>query len=83
MYILSLISTSSQAILQVSLICLAGYLLTNKNFITKTSLKTLSQLNVNFFTPCLLFSKMASALSVEQFIKMWPIPIIFTFIFIL
>ena len=69
----------SQSIIQVILVCCAGYLLTLRGILDKTTQRVclrlsslifflhcfqqLNALNVNFFTPCLLFSKVAFSLS--------------------
>ncbi|KAI8996787.1 auxin efflux carrier, partial [Pilobolus umbonatus] len=37
----------------------------------------LSHLNMVFFTPCLLFSNMASVISVSKLVTFWPIPAFF------
>ncbi|KAH8552040.1 dynein light chain 1, cytoplasmic [Umbelopsis sp. PMI_123] len=66
-----------EAILQVILVVLFGYGLARSGFFPKENLKWLSNLNLKFFTPCLLFSKMASVISLEIFLAFWPIPLFF------
>jgi len=77
MELLMLALASAQAILQVILIVLFGYSLAKAGFFPKEHLKWLSNLNLMFFTPCLLFSKMASVISLEIFLAFWPIPLFF------
>ncbi|KAI9282971.1 auxin efflux carrier [Umbelopsis sp. AD052] len=72
-----LVLASAQAILQVILVVLFGYGLAKAGFFPKENLKWLSNLNMKFFTPCLLFSKMASVISLEIFLAFWPIPLFF------
>lgn len=38
----------------------------------------LSKLNLVFFTPCLLFSNIASVISFEKLLAYWPIPIFYS-----
>ncbi|KAG2237449.1 hypothetical protein INT48_009578 [Thamnidium elegans] len=52
-----------------------------KNVGYNNSIKWLSKLNLVFFTPCLLFSNIASVISYERLLAFWPIPafyIVFT-----
>ncbi|KAI8393632.1 auxin efflux carrier [Radiomyces spectabilis] len=65
---------SVQAIFQVMTIVLLGYLLTRKGYFTMDKQKWLSKLNMVFFTPCLLFSNIASIISLEKLLAFWPIP---------
>ena len=37
-------------------------------------LQWLSKVNMVFFTPCLLFSNIASTISMEKLLAFWPIP---------
>ncbi|KAI8601303.1 auxin efflux carrier, partial [Dissophora ornata] len=39
----------------------------------------LSLVNLYFMTPCLLFTKMASAISWKLFVAFWPIPVLYVF----
>jgi hypothetical protein len=75
-------SPSPQSIIQVTLVCISGYVLARRGILDKTTQKVvtfishhflltdssvhsqqLNIINVNFFTPCLLFSKVAFFLS--------------------
>ncbi|KAJ9083762.1 hypothetical protein DSO57_1031445 [Entomophthora muscae] len=69
--------TSVKAILQVALICGFGFVLRRKGLITKELHKGLSNLNIRFFTPCLLFTKMASNGTLDTYKNMWPIIVIY------
>lgn len=52
------------------------YDLTFINVFTK-QLQWLSKLNLVFFTPCLLFSNIASVISYERLLAFWPIPVFY------
>ncbi|KAF8496495.1 auxin efflux carrier [Russula emetica] len=65
------------SIVQVTLICISGYVLARRGVLDKSTQKQLNVLNVNFFTPCLLFSKVAFFLSPEKLRELWIIPIFF------
>ncbi|SAM00224.1 hypothetical protein [Absidia glauca] len=80
---LELILSALQAILQVIAVVLFGALLTKTGHIDQSKQKWLSQLNLNFFTPCLLFFNIASVISLDKLVAFWPIPaffVVFTFI---
>lgn len=66
------------SILEVVLICLAGYILASKGILDKKTQKQLNRLNVSLFTPALLFSKVALYLTPEKLKELWVIPIWFT-----
>ncbi|KAF8485217.1 membrane transport protein-domain-containing protein, partial [Russula ochroleuca] len=65
------------SIIQVVLVCIAGYFLTLRGILDKTTQRQLNAINVNFFTPCLLFSKVAFSLSPDEFQELWIIPLFF------
>ncbi|KAI8983933.1 auxin efflux carrier [Mycotypha africana] len=66
--------------MQVMVIVLSGAFLSYKGYIDEDKQKWLSKLNLTFFTPCLLFSNIASVISLDKFTRYWPIPIFyFTF----
>ncbi|KAI9316263.1 auxin efflux carrier [Dichotomocladium elegans] len=54
-----------------------GYLLARLGYFTHDKQKWLSKLNMVFFTPCLLFSNIASVMSLEKFVAYWPIPVFY------
>ncbi|KAL0085958.1 dynein light chain 1, cytoplasmic [Phycomyces blakesleeanus] len=66
-----------QAILQVMTVVFFGFILTKRGYFDMPKQKWLSRLNLVFFTPCLLFSNVASIISVEKLIAFWPIPVFY------
>ncbi|KAG1450863.1 hypothetical protein G6F46_002165 [Rhizopus delemar] len=80
---LELILSSVQAIMQVMTIVFAGTLLATYGYIDDEQQKWLSRLNMVFFTPCLLFVNIASVVSLERLLNLWPVPAFYiTFMFI-
>ncbi|KAG1325675.1 hypothetical protein G6F62_008418 [Rhizopus arrhizus] len=80
---LGLILSSVQAIMQVMTIVFAGTLLATCGYIDDEQQKWLSRLNMIFFTPCLLFVNIASVVSLERLLNLWPVPAFYiTFMFI-
>ncbi|KAF9009913.1 membrane transport protein-domain-containing protein [Cyathus striatus] len=65
------------SILEVFLLCLAGYILAGRGILDKKTQKQLNRLNVSLFTPALLFSKVAFFLTPEKLQELWIIPIFF------
>ncbi|KAI5118167.1 hypothetical protein M0805_005789 [Coniferiporia weirii] len=78
--IVLLLRTVFEAILEVFLLCLAGYLLSRKGILDKRTQKQMNRLNVSLFTPCLLFSKIAFSLSPAKLRELWIIPIFFVLV---
>ncbi|ORZ06714.1 auxin efflux carrier [Absidia repens] len=74
---LELVISALQAILQVITIVLFGVILTKTGHFDSSKQKWLSRLNLTFFTPCLLFSNIASTISLEKLVTLWPIPVFF------
>ncbi|CDH51524.1 auxin family transmembrane transporter [Lichtheimia corymbifera JMRC:FSU:9682] len=74
---LLLIISAIQAVLQVMVVVLFGFCLTKLGFFTNDKQKWLSKLNLVFFTPCLMFSNIASTISMEHLLAFWPIPAFF------
>ncbi|CAO3587713.1 unnamed protein product [Absidia cylindrospora] len=74
---LELVISALQAILQVITIVLFGVILTETGHFDSSKQKWLSRLNLTFFTPCLLFSNIASTISLEKLVTLWPIPVFF------
>ncbi|KAJ4490286.1 membrane transport protein-domain-containing protein [Lentinula aciculospora] len=72
-----LLITVVASILEVFLLCLAGYVLAWKGILDKKTQKQMNRINVSLFTPCLLFSKVAFFLSPEKLRELWVIPIFF------
>ncbi|KAI8149633.1 auxin efflux carrier [Fennellomyces sp. T-0311] len=71
---LLLIISAIQAVLQVMVIVFFGFCLTKLGYFTMDKQKWLSKVNMVFFTPCLLFSNIASTISMEKLLAFWPIP---------
>ncbi|KAG7448870.1 uncharacterized protein BT62DRAFT_731641 [Guyanagaster necrorhizus] len=65
--ILPLLKTVFTSILEVFLLCWAGYILAGQGILDKKTQKQLNRLNVSLFTPALLFSKVAFFLSPGEF----------------
>ncbi|KIY64554.1 auxin efflux carrier [Cylindrobasidium torrendii FP15055 ss-10] len=78
--ILPLLQTVFTSILEVFLLCLAGYILAGKGILDKKTQKQLNRLNVSLFTPSLLFSKVAFFLSPEKLRELWIIPLFFVIV---
>lgn len=78
--ILPLLGTVFNSILEVFLLCLAGYLLASRGTFDKKTQKQLNYLNVTLFTPALLFSKVAFFLSPAKLRELWIVPICFALI---
>ncbi|KAH9973772.1 membrane transport protein-domain-containing protein [Lactifluus volemus] len=75
-----LFQTVLGSIVQVILVCISGYVLARRGIIDKPTQRQLNIINVNFFTPCLLFSKVAFFLSPAKLAELWIIPIFFLFV---
>ncbi|PBK68832.1 hypothetical protein ARMSODRAFT_1085259 [Armillaria solidipes] len=75
--ILPLLKTVFTSILEVFLLCWAGYILAGRGILDKKTQKQLNRLNVSLFTPSLLFSKVAFFLSPEKLRELWIIPLFF------
>ncbi|KAI8369427.1 auxin efflux carrier [Radiomyces spectabilis] len=58
-------------------IVFCGFILTRYGYFDMSNQKWLSRINMVFFTPCLLFSNIASVISMEKLIGYWPIPFFF------
>ena len=66
-----------QSVLQVVVISLAGFWSAYSGLLPKSSQKIISLLNVDLFTPCLIYSKMAKALSLAKILEISIIPLFF------
>ncbi|KAG1903080.1 membrane transport protein-domain-containing protein [Suillus fuscotomentosus] len=65
------------SILEVFLLCLAGYILAWRRIIDKPTQRVINHINISLFTPALLFSKVAFFLSPAKLKELWVIPIFF------
>ncbi|TFY54918.1 hypothetical protein EVJ58_g8576, partial [Rhodofomes roseus] len=77
--VLPLLKVVFESILEVFLMCLAGYILATQGILDRKTQKQLNRLNVSLFTPSLLFSKVAFFLSPAKLRELWIIPIFFVF----
>ncbi|KJA25732.1 hypothetical protein HYPSUDRAFT_37175 [Hypholoma sublateritium FD-334 SS-4] len=68
------------SILEVFIICAAGYILARQGILDKRTQKQINRLNVSLFTPALLFSKVAFYLTPEKLKELWVIPIWFVIV---
>nr|UJH94453.1 ST.7 [Starmerella bombicola] len=66
-----------EAVLQTVMVCVIGYWAAHQGYLNRSAQKVISNLNVMVFTPCLVFSKIASRLSVAALIDISIIPVIF------
>ncbi|WPK23443.1 hypothetical protein PUMCH_000684 [Australozyma saopauloensis] len=66
-----------EAVIQVVLICLAGFVAARSGILTKAGQKVISLINVDLFTPCLVFIKLAPLLSLNKMADLIVIPIFF------
>lgn len=66
-----------EAVLQVVIICIAGFLAAKTGLLNTNGQKVISALNVDLFTPCLVFSKLAPSLSLEKMVDIIVIPIFY------
>ncbi len=64
-----------ESILEVVFISIGGYILARKKILSKDSQKTISNLNMNLFTPCLVASKLAGSLTTDQLADLWLLPL--------
>lgn len=77
--LLNLLWLVSQAVLEVVCVSLPGYIIARQGMFNKEQQKFLANLNVSLFTPCLIFTKLASQLSLEKIVDLAIIPVIFVF----
>ncbi|RMZ76495.1 hypothetical protein DV738_g4953, partial [Chaetothyriales sp. CBS 135597] len=66
-----------EAVLEVVCVSAPGYLVARQGMFDSESQKFLANLNVQLFTPCLVFTKLASQLSAEKLGELAIIPVIF------
>ncbi|KAI3390750.1 hypothetical protein diail_8702 [Diaporthe ilicicola] len=66
-----------EAVMEVVCISLPGYIIARLGHFDADKQKFLANLNVMLFTPCLIFTKLASQLNADKLIELAVIPIIF------
>lgn len=66
-----------ESVLQVVIIALAGFWSSYAGLLPKNAQKIISAINVDLFTPCLIFSKLAKSLSMAKILEIAVIPFFF------
>lgn len=66
-----------EAVTQVVLICFSGFVAARSGLLKVEGQKIISQLNVDLFTPCLVFTKLASSLSFKKMLDVIVIPVFY------
>lgn len=66
-----------EAVMQAVIICFAGYVVARTGLLTAAGQKVISQINVDLFTPCLVFTKLASSLSINKLDDILIIPVFY------
>lgn len=66
-----------EAVVQVMLISIAGFWAAHSGLLNNEGTKVISKLNVDLFTPALIFSKLASSLSLARLLEVFIIPVLF------
>ncbi|KAF2092423.1 auxin efflux carrier [Rhizodiscina lignyota] len=66
-----------EAVLEVCVVAAPGYILARQGGFSAEQQSYLSKINIAVFTPCLIFSKLASQLTAEKLIELAVIPFIF------
>ncbi|TGZ79352.1 auxin efflux carrier [Ascodesmis nigricans] len=68
-----------EAVLEVVCVALPGYIIARMGMFTVEHQKFVANLNVSLFTPCLIFTKLASQLTMSKMVELGIIPVIFVF----
>lgn len=66
-----------EAVLEVVIICFAGFMAAKTRLLNTAGQKVISLLNVDLFTPCLVFTKLAPSLSLNKMVDIIIIPIFY------
>lgn len=66
-----------EAVLEVVCVSLPGYIIARMGQFDADKQKFLANLNIQLFTPCLIFTKLASQLTADKLADLWIIPAIF------
>ncbi|KAK7205110.1 auxin efflux carrier [Myxozyma melibiosi] len=66
-----------QAVIQVVCVCVLGVWAAHARLLNPSLQKHISQLNVQIFTPCLIFVKLASAITGDKLLDLAIIPVLF------
>ncbi|VEU21777.1 DEKNAAC102529 [Brettanomyces naardenensis] len=66
-----------QAVIEVVIVCLSGFWAASHGLLSNDGTKVISRLNVDLFTPALIFTKLASSLSLKKLLEVIIIPILY------
>lgn len=66
-----------QAVVEVVIVCLMGFWAAYSGLLDKSAQKKVSALNVDLFTPAMIFSKLAPSLSLQKLLEVFVIPVFF------
>ncbi|TQS39420.1 hypothetical protein Golomagni_00053 [Golovinomyces magnicellulatus] len=66
-----------EASMEVVCVSLPGYIIARRGMFSAEQQKFLANLNVALFTPCLIFTKLASQLNAEKLLELAVIPVVF------
>lgn len=66
-----------ESVLQVVIIAVAGFWSSYAGLLPKNAQKVISAINVDLFTPCLIFSKLARSLSMAKILEIAMIPLFY------
>ncbi|KAF2642134.1 kinase-like protein [Massarina eburnea CBS 473.64] len=66
-----------EAVLEVVCVSLPGYIVARMGMFDANAQKFVANLNTQLFTPCLIFTKLASQLSADKLVELGVIPVIF------
>ncbi|KAB5560055.1 auxin efflux carrier [Coniochaeta sp. 2T2.1] len=66
-----------EAVMEVVCVSLPGYIIASMGQFDADKQKFLANLNVQLFTPCLIFTKLASQLNADKLVELGVIPVIF------
>lgn len=66
-----------EAVMEVVCVSLPGYIIARQGLLDAEQQKFMANLNVMLFTPCLIFTKLASQLTADKLMELAVIPLIF------
>lgn len=66
-----------EAVMEVVCVALPGYIIARLGHFDAEKQKFLANLNIQLFTPCLIFTKLASQLNADKLVDLGIIPVIF------
>ncbi|KAF1950078.1 kinase-like protein [Byssothecium circinans] len=66
-----------EAVMEVVCVSLPGYIVARMGMFDANAQKFVANLNTQLFTPCLIFTKLASQLSADKLVELGVIPVIF------